>query len=249
MRPLIGIPCRELQAKGKDEPILGVLIPYVTSVEIAGGLPILIPLCTDENELRQFFDLSHGILLTGGEDVNPQKYNETPIPELKRTSDSRDRIEMEIAKWAVESKKPILAICRGIQVLNVALGGTLYQDIASQTKSSIQHDLHGVRSDEKIAGHSVNLIKETALSKILGETGSVHVNSLHHQSIKEVGRGIKVSAKSEDGIIEGVESEDSSCFCLGVQWHPEIMWQKGDVGSQKLFEALIEASKKNYKIK
>lgn len=242
MRPRIGIPCRELKISGKKDPVWGVISSYVESVEKVGGLPILIPLSNDKEELKEFFNLSHGILLTGGEDVNPSKYSQAPSPKLKSTSDSRDEVEMEIAKWAVKEKKPILAICRGIQVLNVALGGTLYQDIATETDTKIEHDLHGV--EDETAGHCVTVTKDTKLSKIVKSEGTLKVNSLHHQSLKEIGKGLKVVAKSEDGIVEGVESEDPNCFCVGVQWHPEILWQKGESHALRLFEALVEASKK-----
>jgi putative glutamine amidotransferase len=184
----------------------------------------------------------HGLLLTGGEDVDPTLYGEEPHPTVEVNA-ARDRFEMGLVKTAHAANLPIFAICRGIQVLNVALGGSLIQDIASQVPGALEHRLAVPMHQSVELAHEVWIDKDTLLAQVmrerLNDTDSFEVNSRHHQAIKTVADGLRVSATAPDGIIEAVE-DPSRTFCLGVQWHPENFWRTGEF--RALFEGFIEAA-------
>ncbi len=183
-----------------------------------------------------------GLLLTGGEDVDPARYGETPQPSVE-VNPERDAFEIAVIEAARAADLPILAICRGIQVLNVALGGTLIQDIPSQVPGALEHRLAVPAHQSSELAHEVWVDKDTLLSRLLRErlndTDSCEVNSRHHQAIKIAAPGLRVSATAPDGIIEAVE-DPSLTFCLGVQWHPENFFRTGEF--RALFEGFIEAA-------
>jgi len=184
-----------------------------------------------------------GLLLTGGGDVDPIQYGEAPHPSYSPAEPGRDAFEIRLVNLARERALPILAICRGIQVLNVACGGTLVQDIASQVPGALSHRLDVPPHQPMEPAHEVWIDKDSQLSKLMRErlngTDACDVNSRHHQAIRQVAPGFIVSATAPDGVVEGIE-DPSTPFCLGVQWHPENFFRTGEF--RPLFEGFLEAS-------
>jgi len=211
---------------------------YLESVRRAGGEPVEVVVGDEAPE--QILSRVDGLVLTGGGDVDPTLYGETPHDTFQAAETGRDEFEIALARAAVARRIPLLAICRGMQVLNVAMGGTLYQDIPSQIKSDEKHSVPQPRAG---AAHEAWVEKGSQLSELLkdhmedGET--CHVNSRHHQSVKEVASGFKVTATSPDGVIEAMEKPGRD-FCVAVQWHPENFWRTGEF--RELFEGLVQAA-------
>ncbi len=204
---------------------------YVRSVEQAGGLPLIVAPGTPD-DAPALLDHVRGLVLTGGADVDPANFGEARHPALKRVIPERDAFEIALCREAYQRDLPVLAICRGQQVLNVSLGGDLYQDIASQVPGALEH-----RSDSKRweTSHEVEVLPGARLRTILG-AGPFAVNSFHHQAVRKVAEGLVVTARSPvDGIIEGLESH-ARRFVLCVQWHPEDFY-----GHARTFEPLFAA--------
>ena len=186
-----------------------------------------------------------GVLLTGGEDVDPARYSEARHPSVTEVDSNRDEFEMALVLEARARRLPILAICRGVQVLNVACGGTLVQDIPSQLSGSLEHRMSVPPHQAFELAHEVWIDKDTLLSRLmnerLGGADTCDVNSRHHQAVKQLAAGFQASATAPDGIIEAIE-DPSAPFCLGVQWHPENFWRTGEF--RPLFEGFVEAANK-----
>ena len=184
-----------------------------------------------------------GVLLTGGADVVPARYGETPHPTVVETDPARDEFEVGLVKAARERDLPVFGICRGIQVLNVACGGTLVQDLPSQVPGAVTHKLSVPPNQPYSLAHEVWIDKDSVLAALmrerLSDADSCEVNSRHHQAIKTVAPGFRVSATSPDGVIEAIE-DASQRFCVGVQWHPENFWRTGEFRS--LFEGFLDAA-------
>lgn len=193
----------------------------INSVRLAGCIPIIIPLIKDEKEVENYLDIVDGILFTGGSDISPSYYDEEPISGINALSPDRDICEHILFKKAVKRKMPIFGICRGCQFINVSMGGSLYQDIYKQKKNVNGHNPNDIKRDELY--HSVKIIKDSILFSIF-EKEDIYVNSFHHQAIKQLGDGLRISALSSDGIIEAIESNDG--LIMGVQWHPEDLTAK-----------------------
>ena len=211
---------------------------YLESVKRAGGEPIeVVPGVERPEHILARVD---GIMLTGGADVEPKLYGERAHATFQSAEAGRDAFEIELSRAAVRSGIPFLAICRGMQVLNVAMGGTLIQDIPSQVTGALEHSVPEPRF---AIAHEVWVSRGSRLSTLLadhmedGET--CHVNSRHHQAVKQVASGFDITATSPDGVIEAMEKSGPS-FCVAVQWHPENFWRTGEFRS--LFEGLIEAA-------
>jgi putative glutamine amidotransferase len=241
MKPIIGITGNRL-AKGIDK-FYGHRVTYtqqrfVDAVQKVGGIPIVIPIEEPENA-TQLLGLVDGLLMTGGQDITPYYYGEEPLPEIGEYAPIRDAFEMALSKKAIELKKPVLAICRGMQVMNVALGGSLYQDNKHVGKPLLQHLQH---ADEQLGSHLIDIDSNSLLSTVHGE--KKRVNSLHHQFIKKLADDLYATAHTQDGMIEAVEGKDLESFFIGVQWHPELMFQS-DAQSEALFALFVEESKKN----
>ena len=205
---------------------------------LLGGIPIVLPIIKKKELIEDYIKIIDGLLITGGEDISPLFYGENPINEIGTISINRDDHEMDLFKSAYERCLPIMGICRGMQLINVALGGTLYQDISKQVEGALGH-----RSRDKSLGqafHKVNIIEESKLYTMLSNK-EIEVNSFHHQSIKKIGKDLKTVAYSYDGIVEGIESVDSS-FVLGMQWHPEKMIFRYPV-FQEIFDIFVNACK------
>jgi putative glutamine amidotransferase len=240
-RPLIGITCSRRIVEGWAPDSPGDTIDYTfeeysKAIRHCGGAPVLIPVAQNRETLWTILDRIAGLLLSGGPDIHPKSYHEQPLPELGEVDEDLDRMELEIAKAAFQRNLPILAICRGVQVLNVSRGGTLYQDIPTQVQDSINH-LQNV--DKTIQTHTICIERKTLLHRIFRKT-EIWVNGKHHQAIKDLAPDFVISARATDGIIEAIE-HSSKPFVLGVQWHPEGTWEK-DPYSKKLFRAFIRAT-------
>ncbi len=212
---------------------------YVQAIVSAGGVPLLLPAIDDEESIKAQLKQVDGLLLSGGYDINPLLYGEEPLRELDTIFTEMDDHHIRSANIAAALGKPILGICRGLQVLNVAFGGTLYQDIAAQCSSKCLK--HFQKGERHVPTHTVELIRNTVLSQIFPKD-SIVTNSFHHQSVKEIAPGFIVNARAKDGIVEGIEKREGS-FIVGVQWHPEMMiTQSPDM--LPLFRAFVEAAKK-----
>ena len=221
-RPLIGIssnfypaqPDRDF-SRGRDVNYLQV--DYHKYLEKAGGIPILIPVIHDKVVLEQAISRVDAIVFSGGADIAPEFYNEEVFDPEWPGEIPRTKFEIELLKSAINQHKPVFGICRGLQSINVALGGTLYQDLGKQCNL----DNHRVIEGKPVPHHNVTLDTGSWLHEVIGDT-TIQVNSSHHQAVKTVASDLKVTAKSEDGVIEGLESNNAN-FVVAVQWHPERM--------------------------
>ncbi len=205
-----------------------------------GGAPLQIPLGLDHETLRAIFERVDGLLLAGGGDIAPAYYGEPTSDKCKGVDRERDTLEMTLVRWSVETGKPLLTICRGIQVMNVALGGSLYQDLLTDMPGALRHDYFtsdGFARDH--LAHSLTLVPDSGLIRLLGAERLV-VNSLHHQGIKDVAPDLTPVGYAPDGLVEAVEVEDHP-FAVGVQWHPEAL-APDDPVMRRLFEALVKAA-------
>ncbi|HVS08012.1 MAG TPA: gamma-glutamyl-gamma-aminobutyrate hydrolase family protein [Candidatus Dormibacteraeota bacterium] len=215
--PLVGLPTLAIPP-GPKPPRFGINQSYVRALTAAGCAPVLIPLLDDDERLRAIYDRLDGIVFPGGADIAPQEYGEEPIGDLNVVEAPRDRTELTLARWAFADDLPTLGICRGQQVLNVALGGSLWQDLRHQGVTSVDHSDADGRARTALM-HRVRLDPDSRLAQLIDET-SVEVNSLHHQAVKAVAPPLKVTGTSPDGVIESLESDDRR-FLIAVQWHPE----------------------------
>lgn len=230
------------------KPIIGVLpliddprnsywmLPgYFNGLIAAGGIPVMLPLTSDKEILSQLADTYDGFLFTGGQDVSPSLYGEDTLPQCGEISKPLDEMENILLNELIGRDKPILGICRGIQFINAALGGTLYQDIPSQKPSKTEHHQS---PPYDVPVHSVNITPNTPLYDILGQS-ELRVNSYHHQAVKELSPKLAAMAYSEDGLVEGVYMPDKK-YIMAVQWHPELSYLK-DKNSMLIFESFIKA--------
>lgn len=237
--PLIGVTTSITVGKPVERAYVNSA--YLAAVQEAGGIPLPIPPQLDARGVEEVFAILDGFLLTGGGDVDPAAFNEPPHPTLYEVAPQRDRLEIALVHSAMEAKKPLLAVCRGIQVLNVALGGTLFQDMGSEPGTEIQHQQEKEDKPRDEPTHPVKVMAGSRLARVLGTTDLL-VNSMHHQAVKAPGKGLVPVAFAPDMIVEGVELEDPDPkrFLLGVQWHPEELTRK-DPAARRLFSALVEA--------
>lgn len=235
MRPLIGIPCHSGVGAESDRPIFYNNIAYIRAVEAAGGVPILIPILDDLAGLQTLLPRLDGILFSGGIDVHPRHYNEEPHPRLGKTNPQLDELELALARWVINEDLPTLGICRGMQMLNVALGGNLYQDLESQLPDSLKHPNWELPRNQMT--HKINIQEGSRMEVLLGQT-SIGVNSLHHQAVKRPGTGVIISGHAEDGVAELMEVPEHR-FMLAAQCHPEELWNDEPVW-KRLFGAFIE---------
>jgi putative glutamine amidotransferase len=232
-KPIIGIGSDVQSPPGKRESAFAYLT-YVEAIRRAGAIPVLIP-PQPENAAQLVEDLD-GVLLAGGFDCDPAEFGEEPHPSLEPMDSRRQRNDVSLAKAARERGIPTLGICLGLQVMNVAAGGTLVQDIDSQIETEIEH----ASEPEDRGRHDVLIEQGTKLAKIIKER-ELNVNSSHHQAIRNVGEGLRVTAHAPDGVIEGVE-DPRHPFYVGVQWHPEDM--TGESSAAELFGAFVGAARK-----
>ena len=229
MSPIIGITMHP--SEGRQQ----INNSYIESIIQAGGIPLCIPII--QQGINEVLSKVDGLLLIGGYDVNPKYFDEHPHPKVGRIETNRDESDFALLQEALNLNMPVFAVCRGLQVLNVLFGGSLYQDIPSQVDGAMQHTQNSSRH-EKV--HAITVYEDTKLHSIVGE--HIMTNSFHHQSVKALGEGLVISATTNDGIVEAIEHPNYT-FCLGVQWHPEELAIHGDNPSKKLFEAFVTACK------
>lgn len=234
-KPLIGITTYNTKNPyGRD--ISAVQHTYIRAVTQAGGVPILIPAILPADDLTQLYNRLQGILFSGGGDISLKYFNGEDHPKIDSVDEHRDVTELSLLRQSVEHEKPFLAICRGLQVMNVALGGTLYTHIPDQVPNSLKHN-----HDEFITlAHPVNIDEDSKMAEIFGET-LLQVNSLHHQAIKDLASNLRIVGHAPDGMVEAVELPDHP-YAIGVQWHPE--WLTDQIPMQKLFKSFVDAAEK-----
>ena len=237
-KPLIGIVSYEKVIESTGWHYDACYALNAIAIEKAGGLPILIPSHLEPDNLRAIYERVDAVMFPGGGDMNPEHYHADKHARTAQIDDNRDITEINLMRWAIEDDRPVLGICRGIQVMNVAQGGTLVQDIPSEIVTDLTHDIPSSMPRSSLL-HEVEIDRESRLSNILG-TEVVSVNSLHHQSIDQVAPNAQVIAKAPDGIIEAIEFPQQK-FALGVQWHPEDMTDSEAMDS--LFRAFVDAAR------
>lgn len=236
-KPLIGITTRN----GKDSdrhPLTAIQHSYINAIVQAGGLPILIPAILSEEDFLDLYSHLSGILFSGGGDVALEHFNGSPHPRIGEVDEKRDFTELSLMRVAVDDGKPILGICRGAQVMNVALGGTLYTHIYDQLPGALDHAYPG--DLRRTIVHPVNVDETTRSAEIFGET-LLNVNSLHHQGLKDIAPSLRVAGHAPDGLVEIVEIPDHP-YAVAVQWHPE--WLTDQLPMQRLFKSFVDASGK-----
>jgi putative glutamine amidotransferase len=220
----------------RDVPRVRVNQAYTDALAAAGLVPVVLPPIEPSVAVASLTDVA-GLVLTGGEDVDPALFGETPHSATGTPHTRRDTYELALAREAYERRIPTLAICRGAQVVNVALGGTLVQDIPSQLPSSVSHDPAGRRAERV---HRVDIDVGSQLARIVGAS-SIATNSSHHQSVAHIGNGLRPTAVSEDGVIEALEPTDPAWWMIAVQWHPEELTATPEDWDRRLFAAFAEA--------
>jgi putative glutamine amidotransferase len=242
--PLIGITAdlSGVSANGTDsgqEPTLSLPQRYCRAIQEVGGIPLILPPITSQRRLRRILQRLDGVLISGGNfDIHPSYYGEKPISALGIVKKERTEFELELVDLALNQNLPLLGICGGAQAINVALGGSLYQDIATQLPNATKHE-QGTKRDKGV--HPIRIRSGTHLRQIV-QKRALKVNTTHHQAVRRVGKGLVVNATAEDGLIEGIESA-SYRFVLGVQWHPEIL-ARNDPSQRRIFSSFISASKR-----
>ena len=239
MKPYIGISCGAFRDRDWCPPANFLRKNYTDAIIAAGGLPLIIPVLEDIEVLRALYDRMDGILISGGGDIDPRFYNEPPLAGLGPTDPMRDEIELPLARWAIDEGKPLLGICRGSQVINVAMGGTLYQDIPSQIHTQLVHDSSFTRQDWTYMAHELRLEPDSKLAQLFG-SNCIMTNSLHHQSLKDLAPGLRAVGWAPDGVVEAIEGAGEG-FLVGVQCHPEALQGAADTRWQALFRDFVES--------
>lgn len=234
--PRIGVTGITRSVSGADRT--GVNAAYVRAVVRSGGVPVILSPLAGTAHNAEILEVLDGLLLTGGEDVDPAHYGHDRHPRLGNVDPLRDAFELALFRDATARGVPVLAICRGIQLVNVALGGTLWQDIPSERPGAMSHNVSSGRDQRT---HDVEIVPGSRLARAIG-AARCEVNSFHHQSIRDLGTGLVVTGLAPDGEIEGVEGSEGDPWLLGVQWHPEEFHHHGDAPDHGLFHALVQAA-------
>jgi len=237
MKPIIGISTN--QSKNvHGHPTVALMQSYVNAVIQAGGVPVLIPSMIHDDGWDALYARLDGILLSGGGDMAVERFSGEPHPRVDEVDPQRDSVELKMVKAAVEDGKPFLGICRGAQVINVGLGGTLYTHLQDQFPNSLDHAYPGNR--RTVLVHEVKLEEGTRIAEVMGEP-ILKVNSLHHQGLKDIAPSLRVTGYAPDGLVEAVELPDHA-FGIAVQWHPEWLTDQGP--TRNLFRKFVEAAEK-----
>jgi putative glutamine amidotransferase len=243
-KPLIGVTAGEIYNRERPwgPKIYGQSFTYTDSIVKAGGLPVIIPLTDDMSIIDEFCGRIDGLMMSGGNDIDPKMYGEKPRVKLDELSDLRDNMEKRMLDNALENKTPILGICRGLQMINIYFGGTLYQDIKTDLPDALNHEASTESKNLEDKAHTLQIEKTSKLFEILG-TESLESNTHHHQAVKKLGKGLKVTARTEDGIVEGLETDDDR-FIIAVQSHPESLGSVIPTWGN-LFEAFTQKARAN----
>lgn len=237
MKPLIGITTNQ-STNLHGHPTVSVMQSYIYAIMQAGGAPVLIPSMIHEDGWDALYAHLDGILFTGGGDIAIERFSGDAHPRVDDVDLERDSVEIQMLNAAAEDGKPFLGICRGAQIMNVALGGTLYTHIQDQLPNSLDHAYPGNR--RTVLVHEVKLEEGTRIAEVMGEP-ILQVNSLHHQGLKDIAPSLKVTGYAPDGLVEAVELPDHP-FGLAVQWHPE--WLTDQEPTRNLFRKFVEAAGK-----
>jgi putative glutamine amidotransferase len=238
-RPLVGITPDVTTSPRAGEPLIVIQERYARALEAAGAVPLVLPVLPSPKSMRALIESLDGLVVSGGNfDIHPKFYGEKPIAALGEIKEERTDFELALIGLALARDLPLLGICGGAQAINVALGGSLYQDIDSQYPESIEHQRSALKDS---GGHDVAIHKRTKLRKIVGRP-RLTVNTTHHQAVKAPGKNLVPNATAEDRMIEGIEST-AHRFVLGVQWHPEFLVHR-DAAQRKIFAALVQACRR-----
>jgi putative glutamine amidotransferase len=234
-KPVVGVTSIPKEAMSGFGPNPHETVPefYLRMLALAGAAPIVLPVHAGRNEDVQ--SVLDAVVLTGGGDVDPMAYGREPGPTVYGVDSSRDDVEFRLVRWAVDGDIPLLAVCRGVQAMNVALGGSLVQDITTEVAGALDH----VRTDHHEGPvHAVRIASDSLLAELLG-SDAAEVNSMHHQAVEAAGKNVRVVATAPDGVVEGIEVRGTG-FALGVQWHPECLGREDP--SFGIFEGLVRAA-------
>jgi len=244
-RPLIGVPTQTLQAIDNipaELPQSWVMnYRYFTSLTRVDAVPIMIPLlASDEATLRAMYARLDGLFLAGGVDVDPASYREDKLDVCGRTDPDRDAVELLLTRWAIEDGLPVLGVCRGLQVVNVACRGSLVQDLPAEGRF-IKHDYFPSKDYARdYIAHEARVQRDSRFAQIF-DAETITVNSMHHQGIKRLGHGLRATIHAPDGLVEGIEGTGDG-FLLAVQWHPEMLIDR-DAGTRRMYEAFVQAAR------
>lgn len=242
-RPVIGITTQTQEAVPGQLPRCWIMgHTYITSLSTVGALPWVIPLIAgDMDTLRSIYERLDGVFLPGGVDMNPAMYGEELSELCGRLDPDRDVVEISLARWALEDHKPILGVCRGLQVMNVAAGGSLYQDVLAQHPDAIKHDYYPYTGEftRDMLVHDVNIEPGSRLAALLGSQRFM-VNSMHHQGIRRLAPGLQATSSAPDGLVESIEAPNGQ-FAVAVQWHPEEFVHR-DAATRRLFTGFLSAA-------
>lgn len=233
MKPIIGI----TSSMELDQKKYMVNKNNVKAIQQAGGISLLLPYITNDNDMNQLVKQIDGLYLPGGYDIDPTMFGEEPHPNLGTIIPKRDKFEFKLIQKVLEEGKPILGVCRGSQILNIVVGGDMYQDIYGQIETPLLQ--HSQRAPLEHGSHFVNVLEDSLLSKLVG-VRRLRVNSFHHQANRKIPSNFQASGVANDGIIEAIESKEHP-FVLGIQWHPEAMLQANDDASEKIYKGFIRA--------
>jgi len=237
MQPVIGITAGKENFGNKISKTC-LIDKYIQSITLSGGIPLIIPSGIPQNQIDTLLSRIDGVLISGGGDIDPVRFNGKPHQNIYGIDKARDQLEISLIQAVAKNGKPLLGICRGMQAINVALGGDLYTDISDQFPNSLRHDWYP-NFPRDLLSHDVSINQGTLLHKIIGSS-STRVNSLHHQAIKCLSEELIPTAISPDGLVEALES-NSHPFLIGIQWHPEWLYEMDH--ARKLFDAFIFAAK------
>ena len=239
-RPLIGV----TMGREKSQRFFGLNLfimnqTYVRTLEQLGALPVMVPLHMAEATLRAIFDRLDGLFLPGGEDIDPANYGAERHDLLGATDKERDRTELLLTRWAVERGMPVLGVCRGVQMINVACGGSLTQDLHSERPELIKHDYFPPSFERFRISHAIDIAADSRLAQALGRLHEV--NSMHHQGIDRIGYGLRVVARADDGLPEALEAP-SLPYVVGVQWHPEELARTDQMSANLFYDFIMAAA-------
>jgi putative glutamine amidotransferase len=220
-------------------PHVGLKASYAETIVAFGGVPLIIPASFTNGQLRVVYGRISALMLPGGVDIDPRCYGSMPTHRMGEVDAQLDTVELALAQWAIADGMPILGLCRGAQVLNVAAGGTLHQDLPTELPSKVVHRRKGALRYNPV--HDIDIVPDSALAGVVG-AGRIRVNSTHHQAVKGVAPGWRIAATAPDGVIEAIEREYSAAFALGIQCHPEEMWSSLEPVFGGLFEGFVQAA-------
>jgi putative glutamine amidotransferase len=238
-RPLIGVTGHRPAGDPGPRGTVAAKEAYLAAVLAAGGLPVVLAPVDSEEQVEAVLDAVDGLLFTGGQDVEPARFGQPLLNQTVKTEPDRDAFELPLIRGAIARDLPVLAVCRGCQVLNVALGGSLWQDLPAQRPGGLPHRQDGPRS---AVTHAVRVQPGSLLARVVGDEQTLLTNTFHHQAARDVPEGLAVSATAADGTVEALEAPHKS-FVLGVQWHPEDLVPARSA-HRRLFQALVDAARK-----